>query len=139
VKKLLAATLIALTMGGLSAQDFIERPPTVQKSHRVWVRRVTFLAACAASLGFDALTTRSAVASGAVEGNPMLAGPQGSPNWGRVIGFKLGFAGVSAVLQETHTFGLWKSPNADWTWTAVNAGTASVYTWAGFHNLELTK
>jgi hypothetical protein len=139
VKKFSIALLIAVTMGGLRAQDFVERVPTVQKTHRVWARRVTFIAACAASLGFDALTTRAAVVNGGVEGNPMFAGAKGSPSWGRVIGVKLGIAGVSGVLQETHMFGKWKSANADWTWSAVNAGTASVYTWAGFHNLELAK
>jgi len=131
VKKIFTVLFIALTMSGLHGQNLVEN------SHRTWIRRVTFIAACAASIGFDTLSTRHAVSSGAVESNGLLAGPQGAPAWGRMIGIKIGLSAATVVLEETHVFGRWKSPNADWTWTAVNSGTASLYTWAGFHNLDL--
>jgi hypothetical protein len=106
---------------------------------RTWVRRATLAAGCAASLLFDTMTTQRVVTAGGVESNGLLADPQGRPQWGRIISLKVGICGASAILQETHVFGAWKSPNADWTWTALNAGTASVYTWAGVHNLKLAK
>jgi hypothetical protein len=104
---------------------------------RVWIRRATLVAGCAASLVFDTLSTRRAVSTGAVEANGLLADPQGNPNWGRVIGLKAGLCGISAVMEETQSFHTWKTPNADWTWTGINVGTTAVYTWAGFHNLSL--
>jgi hypothetical protein len=111
-----------------------ERPPT---SKRVWIRRATLIAGCAASLAFDTFTTRRGVAAGAVEANGLLADSQGRPEWGRMIGIKAGSCAVSAVLQETHFFGAWNTPAADYTWTAVNTGIAAEYTWTGFHNLSL--
>ena len=108
-----------------------------RSAKRTWIRRATLIAGCAASLAFDTLTTRRAVAAGAVETNGILAGSAGQPQWGRVIGLKAAFCGISTAFEETHAFGMWKTPASDWTWTAVNAGTASVYTWAGFHNLKL--
>ena len=129
--------MIALATPGLHAQEFIERAPKESSSKRKWVRRITLAAACAGSLAFDSISTRRAVAAGAVESNGLLAGSQGAPAWGRVIGIKAAFCGAAAVVEETHTFGAWKSPASDWSWTAVNATTVSVYTWAGFHNLKL--
>ena len=77
-----------------------------------------------------ALSTRRAVANGAVESNGLLSNPNGSVSWGRVVGLKAGFCGVSAAMQETHVFGLYNTPKSDWTWTAVNAGaSASSVTW----------
>lgn len=139
MKKIFAGLLIALSMGALSAQSFIESAPKQPSSKAKWIRRVTLVAACGASLAFDTLSTRRAVANGAVESNGLLAGSNGGVSWGRVIGLKAGFCGVSTILQETHVFGQWDSPKADWTWTAANSGTAAIYTWAGFHNLTLAK
>jgi hypothetical protein len=109
----------------------------VRPSKRVWIRRATLIAGCAASLAFDSFTTRRGVAAGAVEANGLLADSQGRPEWGRMIGIKAGSCAVSAVLQETHFFGAWNTPTADYTWTAVNTGIAAEYTWTGFHNLSL--
>jgi hypothetical protein len=103
----------------------------------VWIRRVTLIAGCAASLAFDTITTRRAAAAGGVEGNGILADSEGRPQWGRVIGLKSGSCAASSVLQETHMFGAWKGPNADPVWTGVNLGITAEYTWAGFHNLNL--
>lgn len=129
--------LLALAVPALHAQDFVERAPKQTWSKRKLVRRLTLAAACAGSLAFDTLTTRRAMAAGAVEANGLLAGAQGNPAWGRLIGAKAGFCGAVAVIEETHTFGLWNTPKSDWSWTAVNAGTAGYYTWVGFHNLQL--
>ncbi len=132
---LLAA--LAASAQNIGAQDFIERAPKQHSSKRKLIRRLTLVAACAGSLAFDTLTTRRAVGAGAVEGNALLAGAQGNPAWGRVIGIKAGFCGAAALLEETQTFKMRRSPNSDWSWTAVNAGTASIYTWTGFHNLSV--
>jgi hypothetical protein len=130
--KVLSIGLLLLA-ASLRAQDF-EHPRTLKKT---WVRRATLVASCAASLAFDSLTTRRAVAAGGVESNPVLADAQGHPQWGRIIGLKAGLCGFTAAIEETHVFGTWKSPNADWTWTGINAGTAAAYTFAGFHNLKI--
>lgn len=129
--------LLALSSPALRAQDFIERAPRHFSFKRTLIRRVTLVAACAGSLAFDTLSTRRAASAGAVESNRLLAGAQGNPSWGRVVGMKAAFCGAAAVMEETHTFGIWNTPKSDWTWSAVNAATASVYTWAGFHNLKL--
>jgi len=100
---------------------------------QVWIRRLTLSAACAASLGFDTLTTHRAVSAGAIEANGLLADSQGRPNWGRVIGIKAGVCAASAFLQERT-----KAPHSDWTFTGVNLGVTAGYTWAGIHNLRLT-
>jgi hypothetical protein len=130
------ALLVAFATQGVRAQDFIERVPKQNSSKSKLVRRLTLVAACAGSLAFDALTTKRAVAAGAMESNGLLAGAQGNPAWGRVIGIKAGFCAGAAIAEETHTFGQWKTPQADWSWSALNAGVAGVYTWAGFHNLK---
>jgi hypothetical protein len=111
------------------AADLVERPHTPK---RVWIRRITLVAACAASVGFDTMSTRRAVSAGAVETNPLLADPNGKPQWGRMIGIKAGVCGASAFLQERHS-----SARSDWAWTAGNAATAAAYTWTGFHNLHV--
>jgi hypothetical protein len=137
VKKTLTGLLIAMSMAAVSGQNLVERVPAQRGSRAKWIRRATLVAGCAASLAFDTLSTRRAVANGAVESNGLLSNPNESVSWGRVVGLKAGFCGVSAAMQETHVFGLYNTPKSDWTWIAVNAGTASVYTWAGFHNLSL--
>ncbi len=135
-----SAFLLVGVIPALNAEDLLvsgggrERPPTPK---RVWFRRATLAAACAASLGFDTITTRRAIANGAIETNGLLANSNGQPAWARMIGFKVGSCAVSAVLQETHTFGAWKTPASDKTWTVINSGIAAEYTWAGFHNLNL--
>jgi hypothetical protein len=131
MKLLCIGLVLALFSPTVRAAEHLRTPK------RVWVRRATLVAGCAASLVFDTLSTRRATSAGASEGNGLLADSQGRPLWGRVIGVKAGLCGVSAVIEETQTFHGWKGTGADWTWTGVNLGTAAGYTWAGFHNLKL--
>jgi hypothetical protein len=140
VRRILCTSLfLILCSSAARAEDLLvsgggERP---HSSKRVWIRRATLIAGCAASLAFDTITTRRVYGAGGIEANGILADSQGRPQWGRVVGMKAGSCAVSAVLQETHTFGIWQSPAADRTWTFVNLGIAAEYTWAGFHNLSL--
>ncbi len=134
MKILLIGLLLALSS---PAADMVLENPHPRTSKRVWIRRATLAAGCAASLVFDTLSTRRATNAGAVESNGLFASPQGSPQWGRMIGFKAGLCGATAVMEETHMFHAWKNPNADWTWTGVNAATTALYTWTGFHNMKL--
>src|SRR5579872_1734580 len=129
--RLLGIGLIFAMM--LPAADLVERPRTPK---RVWVRRITLAAGCAASLGFDTFTTRRAVAAGALESNGLLSDSQGRPRWGRVIGIKAGVCAGSVFVQERHS--TWQSPPSDWTFTGVNLGVTAGYTWAGFHNLSIS-
>lgn len=134
MKFLCVALLAASSVSALSAANLLasEHPRTPK---RVWIRRATLVAGCAASLAFDTLTTRRATAAGAIETNGLFANAQGQPQWGRMIGIKAGFCAASALLQETHIFRSWESPAADWTWTGINAGVTGIYSWAGWHNL----
>jgi len=97
---------IALSVPALHAQDFVERAPEKTSFKRKLVRRLTLAAGCAGSLAFDTLSTRRAAAAGAVEANGLLAGSQGNPAWGRVIGLKTGICGAVTFIEETHTFGV---------------------------------
>ena len=128
--------LVLLLAAGSQAADLAghtaDHPPTPK---RVWIRRVSMAAACAASLGFDAYTTHRAVSAGAVETNALLADSQGHPQWGRMIGIKAGMCAASAFAQEWHSSG--RSPRSDWTFTAVNSGVTAGYTAVGLHNLKL--
>ena len=115
------------------AADLLEHPGT---SKRVWIRRISLGAACAASLGFDTVTTHRAVSAGAVETNGLIANSQGRPAWGRMIGIKAGVCAGSAFLQERHSS--WQSPRSDWTFTGINTGIAAGYAWVGLRNLKLS-
>ncbi len=120
------------------AEDLAARGATVQHSHapkRVWIRRATLAAGCAASLALDSWSTRRAAASGGVETNPVLANSHGRANWGRTMTLKSTACGLSGILEETDTFHSWRGGNADWTWTGINAATAAGYTWVARHNL----
>ena len=111
------------------AADLAEHPSTPK---RVWIRRITLGAACAASLGFDTVTTHRAVSAGAAETNSLLADSQGRPAWGRVIGIKAGACVASAFLQE-------RAHRNEWTFTGVNIGVTAAYTWVGLHNRQVTE
>ena len=136
VKLLPIALAAAFSVHALCAADLLdsEHPRTPK---RVWARRITLAASCAASLAFDTLSTHRAVNAGAVEANGLFASPQGRPQWGRMIGVKAALCGTAAVVQETHLFRAWESPGADWTWTGINAGVTGLYSWAGWHNLRI--
>jgi len=136
---LLSAVLLAGSLPAVHAEDLLvsgggEHP---HASKRVWLRRITLAAGCVASLAFDTITTSRAVANGAIEENRLLADSQGRPQWARVIGLKSAGCAAAAVLQETHSFGTWKTDAADRTWTFVNLATTAEFTWAGYHNLTL--
>ncbi|GEM_PF-1755717 len=128
--KLFCIAVVLATCG--RAADPVEHPATPK---RVWVRRITLGAACAASLGFDTVSTHRAVIAGAVETNGLLADSQGRPQWGRVIGIKAGACAASAFLQERHYS--WSSPRSDWTFTGVNLSTTAAYAFVGIRNLKL--
>jgi hypothetical protein len=131
---------LMLVMGtaALRAEDpTIRTGEHTRTSKRVWVRRATLAASCAASLAFDTWSTHRMLAAGAVESNPLLANSRGTTSWARTIGLKAGVCGVSALLQETNTFHAWSGSNADWTWTRINAATAAAYTLTSIHNLGL--
>ncbi|MGH7194281.1 MAG: hypothetical protein ACREJM_12240 [Candidatus Saccharimonadales bacterium] len=129
--------VLAMCIGGLQAEDLVVRSTEPYSSKRIWIRRVTLAASCAASLVFDTISTQRAVAAGGVESNGLLANSEGRPDWGRMIGMKAGLCGASLFMQESRTFGQWRGSKSDWTWTGINLGTASVYTWAGLHNLKI--
>ena len=132
--------LVASCMPALVAENLVESGggrEYARSSKRTWIRRITLGASCAASLAFDTWATKRSVNAGGMESNFLFAGPNGNPQYGRMIGLKAGFCGISAILQETHTFGAFDSPKADWAWTGVNLGTTGLYTWAGVHNLRL--
>ena len=123
---------LLLAMSGQAA-DLVEHPHTPK---RVWIRRITLAAGCAASLGFDTISTHRAISAGAIETNGLLSDSQGRPQWGRIIGIKAGMCAGSAFMQERHSS--WQSPRSDWTFTAVNLGVMAAYTWTGFHNLSVS-
>lgn len=132
--------VLVLCTAALRAEDLAVRgiaPEHSRTSKRVWIRRATLAAGCAASLALDTWSTHRAMAAGAIESNPLIANSQGHPDWGRTIGLKAGACGISAVLQETGVFHTWQGRNADWTWTGINAATAAAYTWTTLHNLGL--
>jgi len=138
-KILVSGLLLAGCMQALHAEDLLVSGggEHSHSSKRVWIRRATLIAGCAASLAFDTITSRRAYAAGAIETNSLLADSQGRPEWSRIIGFKSAGCAASAILQETHTFGTWKTATADRAWTFVNLGVTAEYTWTGFHNLSL--
>jgi hypothetical protein len=101
-------------------------PATAQASGKgVWLRRATLAAACAASF-WDVRTTRTAVSLGALERNRLLAGPDGKPRWGRMIGIKAGLCAGSAAAQELRLF-VPSKPLGDAAWTAANAAIAGSF------------
>jgi len=72
--KLLSILLLAASC--VSAGNVIdsEHPRTPK---RVWIRRITLAAGCAASLALDTWSTQQAVNAGALEGNRLFANAQG--------------------------------------------------------------
>lgn len=101
------------------------RPAFAEGRH--WLRRVTLVASCAASL-WDIQTTRTAVARGAREANGLFADSAGNPRWGRMIGLKAGLCMGTAVAQET----IWK--NRGVPWTPLNAGLAGYFSVIALRN-----
>jgi len=75
-----------------------------QQPRGSWVRRLTLAASCAASF-WDVQTTAAAIARGGRESNGLFTDPQGRPQWGRMVGFKVGICGALAVAQESKLLG----------------------------------
>lgn len=140
MKVLSFGLLLVLCSAALRAEDLAI--PTNKREHshasrRVWIRRITLAAGCAASLALDSWSTHRALEAGGVESNPLLQNSQGQTNWGRMFALKAAGCGSMAVLEETGTFHAWRSPNADWTWTGINAATIAGYTAVAVHNLGI--
>jgi hypothetical protein len=92
-----------------------------------WIRRVTAIAACAAS-AVDAYTTYTAAQRGAIETNPLLQGNQSRPSMTRIIALK---AVICASVVATSEF----APRRYSTLViAVNAGQAAAFGMAAGHN-----
>src|SRR5215467_9548731 len=123
MKFLFTGLLLAMSS---EAADPVEHPQT---SKRVWIRRITLGAACAASFGFDTLSTRRAVAAGAVETNGLLADSHGHPKWGKMIGIKAGMCASSAFFEEFHS--AQRPARNDWTFVGVNSAVTAGYSWQG--------
>jgi hypothetical protein len=89
-----------------------------------WLRRLTLGAACAASF-WDVRSTQSALASGAVEANPLFSDRNGNTRMGRMIGFKIGACAGLGLVQELRLFG--RSRNAETGWIAANTAMAGAW------------
>src|SRR5437870_5433364 len=75
-----------------------------QQHPRVWLRRVTLAASCAAS-AWDVQTTAAAIGRGGHESNNMFSDPMGRVKWGRMVGLKVALCGGMAASQELRRFG----------------------------------
>ncbi len=114
---------------GLWAAD---SAPSTQNRHLTLVRRLTVVAACAASF-WDAATTHTAVQAGALEGNPFLSGTQGKPRWGRMITIKAALCAGTAISQEARVF---RNRAASYAWIATNTALAANFTALSIRNRQ---
>lgn len=123
--------IAALVCLGMPAVSLAEQRP------RVWLRRATLAASCAAS-AWDVQTTASAIARGGRESNNMFTDPLGRVRWGRMIGFKAALCGGMAATQELKPFAgarLWGSqPVKDNIWIGVNTGFTTRFLLASIRN-----
>jgi hypothetical protein len=103
-----------------------------QTRSRVWLRRATLAASCAAS-AWDVQTTAAAIGRGGHESNNMFSDPMGRVRWGRMVGFKAALCGGMAASQELRQFG-GKRPIKDDVWIGVNTGVAARFTIASVKN-----
>lgn len=100
-----------------------------------WARRLTLAASCGTSF-WDAYTTRSAIARGALEGNSIFADAKGDPRWGRILGIKLGVCAGTALAQEL-LFRKKKSPALNGFWIGMNSALTARFTWVALGNRHL--
>jgi len=128
--RLFALTFVLVCLGVPSVSHAQQKP-------RVWLRRVTLAAACAAS-AWDVQTTVSAIGRGGRESNNMFTDPLGRARWGRIIGFKAALCGGMAAAQEIKPLGsprVWgSSPVKDSVWTGINTGLAARFVFASVRN-----
>ena len=99
-----------------------------------WVRRVTLIGACAASL-WDLQTTSAGVDHGLSEGNSFFAGKDGKPRWGLMIGTKAGLCAGSAVVQELR---FTRSRLQDPAWVGLDSALTGVFVKTSLHNRAVT-
>ena len=122
--RLVVAAFVLVCLGMPSISHAGQRP-------RVWLRRITLAASCAAS-AWDVQTTAGAIGRGGRESNGMFADPLGRPRWGRMVGFKVAMCGGMAAAQE------WKpltgKPVKDDLWIGINTGLAARFTIASVRN-----
>ena len=104
-----------------------------QERGRSWMRRLTLVASCAASL-WDVQTTAAAIGRGGRETNGFFTDAQGRAQLGRMIGFKVGLCGGMAVAQESKLAGR-RSALKDSLWIGANTGLAARFTMSAIHNL----
>src|ERR1041385_9092771 len=93
----LVVAVVALIWLGLPCVSHAEQRP------KLWLRRVTLAASCAAS-AWDVQTTASAIGRGGRESSNMFTDPLGRVRWGRMIGFKVALCGGMAAAQEVKPF-----------------------------------
>jgi len=131
----LVVTLFVFVFLGVPSVSHAQRP-------RIWLRRVTLAASCAAS-AWDVQTTASAIGRGARESNNMFTDPLGRARWGRMIGFKAAVCGGMAAAQE------WKPlasprlggsrPVKDDVWIGVNTGFTTRFVFASIRNRSVAR
>ncbi|MEO8026901.1 MAG: hypothetical protein ABI823_10520 [Bryobacteraceae bacterium] len=102
-----------------------------------WLRRATLAASCATSIVLDTWSTRSVHAAGGVETNGLFRSPGGEPNWGRIIGFKMGACAAGIVLQETSLIRRRETATSAWTAIGVNSIHSAIYSATTIHNFRL--
>ena len=124
--------VIMMVLGwvGLPAVAAAEQRP------RVWLRRITLAAACAAS-AWDVQSTAAAIGRGGVESNNMFTNPMGRVRWGRMLGIKVAVCGGMAAAQEIKTFG-GSRPIKDDLWIGVNSGIAARFAFAAVRNRSVS-
>jgi|SRR6478672_4897503 len=108
---------------------------------RVWLRRITLAASCAAS-AWDVQTTSSAIGRGGRESNNMFTDPLGQVRWGRMIGFKAVLCGGMAAVQEIKPLAngrLWgREAVKDDLWIGINTGITARFVFSSIRNRSVT-
>jgi len=123
-----AFVLVGLALPSVSLAE--QRP-------RVWLRRITLAASCAAS-AWDIQTTAAAIGRGGRESNNMFTNPLGRVRWGRMVGLKVALCGGMAAGQEFKAFNGSRfggsRPIKEDAWIGVNAGLAARFVFASVRN-----
>ena len=98
------------------------------------LRRATLAASCAASL-WDYQTTVAGARYGAVEQNGLLAGSNGRPRLGLMLGMKVGFCGAAIAMQELRPNKRGRLSNV--VATVGNAASATRYLLISLSNISV--
>jgi hypothetical protein len=127
----LLAGMFSLVYLALPSVSWAEQRP------RVWLRRITLAASCAAS-AWDIQTTAAAIGRGGRESNNMFTDPLGRVRWGRMVGLKVALCGGMAAGQEIKAFKGSQSSGSrsikDDVWIGVNTGLAARFVFASVRN-----